>query len=67
MSVTNQPPSPAADQGKVDDYHVMEHVGEFTRTAASHAGTALNVVLLVLVGILSLALFWVVATMIGVI
>jgi hypothetical protein len=67
MSVTNQPPGPGADQAKVDDYHVMEHVGEFTRSAAHHAGSVLNVILLVLVGVLSLALFWVVATMIGVI
>jgi hypothetical protein len=74
MSVTNQPPAPgapgaasSAKQGKVDDYQIMQHVGEFTRSAATRAASALNVVLIIFIGLMSLALFWVVATMIGLI
>jgi hypothetical protein len=71
MSVTNQPPgpgaAPTANQGKVDDYNVVRHVGEFTRSAATHAASTLNVILVIFIGLVSLALFWVVATMIGLI
>jgi hypothetical protein len=64
MSVTNQQPD--ADPAKVDDYLVTQHAGERTRSAAHHAATTLNFVLLLVVAGLSFALFWVVATLIGV-
>ncbi|MBV9829503.1 MAG: hypothetical protein JO001_28110 [Alphaproteobacteria bacterium] len=66
MSVTNQPSS-RPEQQRANDYQIMHHVGEFTRSAAYHTGSVLGGLLMIIVAVASLALFWVVATMLGVI
>ena len=66
MSVTNEPP-PSREQTRTNDYQVIHNVGEFTRSAAHHAGSVFNTLLMVVVVLASLALFWVVATMLGII
>jgi len=65
MSVINQPPGD--EPTKVDDYHVAAPVGELTRSAANHAVSILNVLLVVVLAFVSFALFWVVARILGIV
>jgi hypothetical protein len=65
MAITTQRSDPEPE--KLDDYHVAGHVGEMTRSAAHHTLSAINGLLLIVMAAVSLALFWVVASMLNII
>jgi hypothetical protein len=65
MAITTQPSD--LEPENLDDYHVAGHVGETTRSAARHALSAVNGLLLIVMAAVSLALFWVVASMLNII
>jgi len=58
------PPDAAAT---IDDYRVDRQVGAATRPTAHVALSALNVLLLIVIAAISFSLFWVVATLLGVV
>ena len=56
-----------ADMEPIDDYQVETGIGPEPRSASHHVLAVLNAFLLIILAALSLALFWVVATMLGLI
>ncbi len=50
----------------IDDYHVDRGVGEATKPVTHHVLTVVNAVLLIVLAALSFALFWIVATLLGI-
>jgi hypothetical protein len=65
MALTIRPGEP--DREPIDDYHVQPHVGEFTRPATHHVLAVINGLLLIILAAVSFALFWIVATLLGLI
>jgi hypothetical protein len=65
MAITTPPPD--SNPEPIDDYRVDRHVGESTRPASHHVLAVVNALLLLLVAAVSLGLFWVVATLLGLI
>jgi hypothetical protein len=65
MATTSTPPE--TEREPIDDYHVQPHVGEITRPASHHVLAVVNALLLILIAAASLGLFWVVATLLGLI
>jgi hypothetical protein len=65
MALTIPPGEP--DREPIDDYHVQPHVGEATRPARHHVIAVINGLLLIILAAVSFALFWIVATLLGLI
>lgn len=65
MALTTQPGAPGPEP--IDDYHVERGVDEAARPISHHAVSVVNFVLLIVLAALSLALAWVVGTLLGVI
>ena len=65
MPITTPPPE--ADREPIDDYHVQPDPGQLTQPVTHHVLSAMNGLLLILIAVVSFALFWVVATLLGVI
>ena len=65
MATTSAPPE--AEREPIDDYHVQRDPGEMTRPVGHHALSVVNGLLLIFLAVVSFALFWVVATLLGVI
>jgi hypothetical protein len=63
MALTTRPGEPTAQQ--VDDYNVQRHVGEATQPASHHVLATVNALLLIILAAVSFALFWIVATLLG--
>ncbi len=60
-------PSREPDQVPVNDYHVDRETGQITRPATHRVLAIANGVLLVILAVVSFALFWVVATLLGIV
>lgn len=54
-----------AEREPIDDYHVDRQIGQATRPATHHVLTIVNALLLIILAAVSFALFWIVATMLG--
>jgi len=65
MALTIRPGEP--DREPIDDYHVQPHVGEFTQPTTHHVLAVINGLLLIILAAVSFALFWIVATLLGLI
>ncbi len=66
MTITS-PHSPQNSDGEpIDDYRVQPDPGQFTEPATHHVLGVLNVILLIVLAVVSFALFWVVATLLGI-
>lgn len=65
MATTSPPPE--AEREPIDDYHVQRDPGELTRPVTHHVLGVINGLLLIFLAVVSFALFWVVATLLGVI
>ncbi len=63
MALATQPGG--ADRDPIDDYHVAGGAGEVTRPATHNVVAVLNALLLIVLAAVSFALFWVVATLLG--
>lgn len=55
-----------AEREPIDDYHVDRDAGQITRPASQHVVSVMKGVLLVILAAVSFALFWVVATLLGI-
>lgn len=60
-------PPPPAGRAPIDDYHVERDPGQQTRPVTHHLLAWLKGFLLIVLAALSFALFWVVATLLGVV
>ena len=65
MASTRRPGE--TDREPIDDYHIDRGAGQTQRPATHHILALLNGLLLIVLAAVSLALFWVVATMLGVV
>ena len=65
MTITS-PPSPARDRDPIDDYRIQPDPGQLTRPVTHHVLDTVRVVMLLILAAVSLALFWVVATLLGI-
>ena len=63
MAVTIRPGETERDP--IDDYQVAQPVGEVARPATYHVVAVLNALLLIVLAAVSFALFWIVATLLG--
>jgi hypothetical protein len=61
MAITSPPP--VADREPIDDYHVQSDPGQLTRPSTHHVLSTMNGLMLIIISVLSFALFWVVATL----
>lgn len=66
MTITNPPPPESSDREPIDDYRIQPDPGQLTQPVTHHALGVLNVILLIILAVVSFALFWVVATLLGV-
>lgn len=55
-----------SEREPIDDYHIQPDPGQLQRPATHHLLGALNAILLIFIAAVSFALFWVAATMLGV-
>ena len=65
MALTTPPPD--AEREPIDDYHVQGDPGQLTQPVTHHVLGALNGIVLIFIAVVSFALFWVVATLLGII
>ncbi len=69
MAITG--PSRGAEQGPIpgpiDDYHVDRETGRVTRPVTHHLLALARGLLLIILATVSFALFWVVATLLGIV
>jgi hypothetical protein len=65
MTLTTGPGE--ADKPPIDDYHVDREIGRATRPVSHHALSLIQALLLLVMAAVSLALFWVVAALLGVV
>jgi hypothetical protein len=65
MALTTRPGE--TDREPIDDYRVEPHAGELTQPVSHHILAAVNAVLLIILAAVSFALFWIVATLLGVV
>ena len=65
MAITSPPPA-TGDREPIDDYHVQPDPGQLTRPVTHHVLDTFRILLLIILAAVSLALFWVVATLLGV-
>lgn len=63
MALTIRPGE--TDREPIDDYHIDRHIGEATRPATHHILAMVNGLLLIILAAVSFALFWIVATLLG--
>jgi hypothetical protein len=63
MALTMRPGEPSPQP--IDDYNVQRHVGEATQPTTHHILATVNALLLLVLAAVSFALFWVVATLLG--
>ena len=66
MAITEPPPR-TRDREPIDDYHVQGDPGQLTQPVTHHILGVVNGLLLIILAVVSFALFWVVATLLGVI
>ncbi len=64
MAITT--PSDDANREPIDDYHIDRAIGQATQPAAHHVLALVNALLLIILAAVSFALFWVVATLLGI-
>ena len=65
MAITN--PSREPNREPIDDYHVDRETGQTTRPTTHHILGVANGLLLILLAAVSFALFWIVATLLGIV
>jgi hypothetical protein len=65
MALTTPPREPAPEP--IDDYHVDRETGQMTRPATYHILAIANGLLLIILAAVSFALFWIVATLLGIV
>ncbi len=65
MTITSPPPE-TSDRAPIDDYRVQPDPGQLTRPVTHHVLGAMRGLLLIILAALSFALFWVVATLLGI-
>jgi hypothetical protein len=65
MATTN--PSREPDPEPINDYHVDREIGQTTRPATYHILAVANGLLLIILAAVSFALFWIVATLLGIV
>jgi len=63
MAVTDPTPAPGSEP--IDDYHIQTDPGQLVQPASHHVLGVLNALLLIVLAVLSFALFWVAATLLG--
>ncbi|MGE5268637.1 MAG: hypothetical protein ACM3JG_03070 [Thiohalocapsa sp.] len=69
MTITPPPETRQAemsDREPISDYRIQPDPGQLQRPAAHHALGALRIILLLFIAAVSFALFWVAATLLGV-
>ena len=67
MAITDPPPPRTTDREPIDDYHVQGDPGQLTQPVTHHILGVVNGLMLIVLAVVSFALFWVVATLLGVI
>lgn len=65
MTITSPPPQ-TSDREPIDDYHIQADPGQLTRPVTHHVLDMLKILFLIILAAVSLALFWVVATLLRV-
>jgi len=65
MAITTPPQ--AADREPIDDYRIQPDPGQLIQPVTHHVLGVVNGLLLIVVAIVSFALFWLVATLLGII
>jgi hypothetical protein len=65
MTITS-PPHVTSDREPIDDYHIQPDPGQLTKPVTHHVLDTLRVIMLIILAAVSLTLFWVVATLLGV-
>ena len=65
MANTTQPPP--AEREPIDDYRVQPDPGQLTQPVTHHVLGVLNGLMLIVLAVVSFALFWVTATLLGII
>jgi hypothetical protein len=65
MAISTPPREP--DREPIDDYHVDRETGQLTRPATHHILAVANGLLLIILAAVSFALFWIVATLLGIV
>lgn len=62
MTITSPPPE-TSDREPINDYHVQPDPGQLTQPVTHHVLGGIKFLLLIIIAVLSFALFWVAATL----